>query len=99
MREERTGRKGKRHMAQEADSAFKCEFCGQGFPSKNKLFKHLKAGGECAQASGVWKCCVGTVCRCLVCVDCVGFAQELWEMNADFALIVDRACTTSSSDW
>jgi len=29
-----------------------CGVCGALFPSKNKLFKHLKCGGDCAKLSG-----------------------------------------------
>jgi hypothetical protein len=30
-----------------------CVVCGEGFASKNRLFRHLRAGGPCAQAAGL----------------------------------------------
>ena len=36
-------------MAIEPAKAHKCGVCGEDFPSKNKLFKHLKDGGCCAR--------------------------------------------------
>ena len=31
------------------DTPFPCKICGQGFASKNKLFAHLRSGGECSR--------------------------------------------------
>ena len=39
-------------LSDEPASHHACEVCGETFASKNKLFKHLKGGGECAKQSG-----------------------------------------------
>jgi hypothetical protein len=38
-------------MADAAAVSHTCGVCGEGFASKNKLFKHLKGSAECAKAS------------------------------------------------